>query len=123
MFHPHVHCIVPDGGITTEGKWQFPEKGKDNCFYPADAMKALYKGYFMDHLKSMFQAKLLTIPIGYLEKHGGFKKWKNMLYRKDWVIFAKKTFSQTKHVSDYLGKYPHRIAITNRRVKTSIMVR
>jgi len=91
-----VHCIVPNGGITNEGKWQFPKKEKDNCFYPADAMKALYKGYFMDHLNSMFQAKLLTIPKGYLEKHSGFKKWKNMLYRKDWVIFAKKTFSQTK---------------------------
>jgi len=76
MFHPHVHCIEPKGGITNEGKWQFPKKGKDNCFYPADTMKALYKGYFMDHLKSMFQAKLLTIPKGYLEKHGGFKKWK-----------------------------------------------
>ena len=117
MLHPHVHCIVPNGGITTEGKWQFPKKGKDNFLYPVDAMKALYKGYFMDHLKSMFQAKLLTIPKGYLEKHGGFKKWKNMLYRKDWVVFTKKPFSQSKHVIDYLGRYSHRVAITNRRIK------
>ena len=117
MLHPHVHCIVPNGGLTTEGKWQYPKKGKDNFLYPVDAMKRLYRGYFMDNLKSMYEAKLLNIPKGYLEKHGGYKKLKDLLYAKDWVVFTKKPFSQAKHVIDYLGRYSHRVAITNRRIK------
>ena len=116
ILHPHVHCIVPNGGLTKEDNWQFPKKGNGNFLFPVPAMKKVHRGYFLEKLKKLILQGTLRLPpnfpIGYK-----YQLWKNILYQKDWVVFTKKPFSGVKHVVDYLARYSHRVAITNRRIK------
>ena len=114
--HPHVHCIVPNGGLTKEETWQFPKKGNCNFLFPLAAMKKVYRGFFLDKLKKLIQKGTLTLPPNFPTGYK-YKLWKNTLYQKDWVVFTKKPFSGVKHVVDYLARYSHRVAITNRRIK------
>jgi len=116
ILHPHVHCIVPNGGLTKDGNWQFPKKGNGNFLFPIAALKKVYRGFFLEKLKKLIQQGKLVLPpifpTGY-----NYTKWKNSLYQKDWVVFTKKPFAGVKHVVDYLARYSHRVAITNRRIK------
>jgi len=114
--HPHLHCIVPNGGLTKDGKWQFPKRGNANFLFPVVAMKKLYKGYFMALLKRAIQQQLLNLPSSFpIGKN--YKTWKDALYHKDWVVYSKKPFTGVKHVVNYLARYSHRVAITNHRIK------
>ena len=117
--HPHLHCIVPNGGLTKDGKWQFPKKGKDNFLFPVAAMKRIFKGFFMAKLLDLIKDEQLVVPTGYFEKYGGKVSWRKMLYKKEWVVFTKRPFSTSKHVIDYLGRYSHRVAITDTRILNS----
>ena len=114
--HPHLHCIVPNGGLTNDGQWQFPKKGVDNFLFPVVAITRLFKGYFMHQLKQKIKNHQLDIPKNYFAAFGGQRQWHNMLYQKSWNVFTKKPFSNSKHVIDYLGRYSHRVAITNQRI-------
>ena len=114
--HPHLHCIVPNGGLTKDDQWIYPKRGKSNFLYPVVAMKKIYKGFFMQNMRRMINADELEIPTEYFENYKGKSRWRMILYDKEWVVFTKKPFSTSKHVIDYLGRYSHRIAITNRRI-------
>lgn len=113
--HPHLHCIVPNGGLNN-GKWQFPKKGKDNFLFPVLAMNQVFKGYFMEKILDLIKTEQLIIPENYYKQYKGKTAWRRMLYRKDWVVFTKKPFSKSQHVIDYLGRYSHRVAITDVRI-------
>jgi hypothetical protein len=115
--HPHVHCIVPNGGLTSDGSWQFPKRGKSNFLYPVKAMQKLYKGYFMQKLKELLIEPDWAFPPDF-PKNEAFKNWKDELYKKDWVVYTKKPFGGVKSVVEYLGRYSHRVAITNQRIKS-----
>jgi len=115
--HPHVHCIVPNGGLTQSSTWQFPKKGRHHFLFPVVAMKKIYKGFFMRKLKEMISSNQIILPEAYLSAYGDYRRWKNHMYRKSWVVFTKKPFSQSKHVINYLGRYSHRVAITNHRIQ------
>jgi len=121
MLHPHVHCIVPNGGLTKEGKWQFPKrsngKRKGNFLYPVLAMNKVFKGYFLSELKKVIENGILPLPERF--PHGkSYKRWKDMLYQKKWVVYTKKPFAGVKHVVKYLARYSHRVALTDYRIKT-----
>ena len=116
ILHPHVHCIVPNGGLTKEDNWQFPKKGNGNFLFPVPALKKVYRGFFLAKLKKLIQQGTLTLPPNFPTGYK-YQLWKNILYQKDWVVFTKKPFSGVKHVVDYLARYSHRVAITNRRIK------
>ena len=120
VLHPHVHCIVPNGGLTKEGKWQFPKrsngKRKGNFLYPVSAMKKVYKGYFLSELKKVIENGILPLPASFPFGQK-YKAWKDLLYGKDWVVYTKKPFAGVKHVVNYLARYSHRVAITNYRIK------
>jgi hypothetical protein len=118
--HPHVHCIVPNGGLKSDGNWQFPKRGKANFLYPVKAMQKLYKGYFMQNLKKLLAEPDWLFPPDF-PVGKAFKDWKGELYKKDWVIYTKKPWSASrfggvKNVVEYLGRYSHRVAITNQRI-------
>lgn len=113
--HPHLHCIVPNGGLTTEGNWQYPKRGKANFLYPVKAMQKLFKGYFLQKLKELLTEGDWRFPPDF-PKGKAFKDWKDELYDKNWVVYTKKPFSGVKSVIDYLGRYSHRVAITNHRI-------
>ena len=113
--HPHVHCIVPSGGLTSNGKWQNPKKGNDKFLFPVDAMKIIFKNYFWKILKINLEAGLLTLPKCF-PPNSQYYNWKESIYHKDWGIHCKPPFGGVKNVVNYLARYSHRVAITNHRI-------
>ena len=98
--HPHVHCIVPNGGITKDTKWKTGTH-KDTYFYPKRALSMVFRAKFMEELR-----KKITIP----------QKIAKQAFAKKWVVYAKRPFSSPKTVVEYLGRYTHKIAISNHRL-------
>jgi predicted Zn-ribbon and HTH transcriptional regulator len=103
--HPHVHCIVPGGGITKAGYWKHC-KSKGNYLFPAKVMSSLFRGKFMAMLRAFCRRR--KIPLG--------NDWCTDLYRTQWVVYAKPVFARPQQVIEYLGRYTHRIAISNHRL-------
>lgn len=118
--HPHVHCIVPNGGLDKEGNWRYPRKsgadGEGRFLFPVAAMKKLYRGYFLARLKAKIKGGKMQLPPDF-PSGKAYKAWKDDLYQKDWVVYTKKPFSGVKKVVEYLARYSHRVAITNHRIK------
>src|SRR5690606_8389713 len=78
-FHPHVHCIVTGGGLSSEGKWQVERRRQGNFLFPRRAMEKIFKGYFLDKIQQYHQQKLLKIEdeniFHELIRKVRFKKW------------------------------------------------
>ena len=114
-FHPHIHVILLGGGLTAKNQWL--DKGEE-FFLPVKVMSKLFRGKYMDELKSLYEAKKLQFH-GSSEKYRNryaFKELLNICYNKDWIPHCKKTFNGAQSVINYLGKYTHRIAISNHRI-------
>jgi hypothetical protein len=115
-FHPHVHCVVPAGGLSADGtRWIQP---RYDFFLPVEVLGRVFRGKFHEALKRAFQdgklnfhgdSKLLAQP-------KTFAAWLRPLFRKDWVVYAKRPFGGPQHVLRYLGRYTHRVAISNHRL-------
>ena len=124
--HPHVHCIVPSGGLSPtrlfpKGKelvWQNPKKGNEKFLFPVAAMKSVYRALLMKALHEKIIAKTMLLPPNFSFEKEVYKKWKNTLFEKDWVIYAKRPFGRPKQVIEYLGRYTHKIAISNNRLQS-----
>jgi len=114
--HPHVHCIVPGGGLSKDKtKWIGCKKG---FFLPVKVMSKRFRRLLLDELKELYKNNKL-----YLE--GSFAEWKDPrsfqalideLYKTDWVVYAKRPFENVMTVIKYLARYTHRIAISNYRI-------
>jgi hypothetical protein len=116
MDHPHIHCIVTGGGLSADGgRWVPCRKG---FFIPVRVMSALFRGKLLGLLKKCFLSDDLAFPgsIGHLEQPGNFEIFRKQLYQKRWVVYCKPPFDGPKGVLQYLGRYTHRIAISNNRV-------
>ena len=114
-YHPHIHVILLGGGLTPKNQWR--DKGEE-FFLPIKVMSKLFRGKYMAELKSLYETKKLQFH-GSSEKyhnHYAFKELLNICYEKDWVPHCKKTFNGAQSVINYLGKYTHRIAISNHRI-------
>ncbi|MFT5156876.1 MAG: hypothetical protein ACI83I_001426 [Bacteroidia bacterium] len=99
--HPHLHCIVPGVAVTEAGFYKRLKTGS-KILFPVRAMSRMFRGKFCALLKT-------KLPDHYHKiQHG--------LYRQDWVVYAKKPFGGPKHVIEYLGRYTHKIAISNHRL-------
>jgi hypothetical protein len=116
--HPHVHCIVPSGGIKKDGTWQSPKKGNEKFLFPVSAMKSVYRGIFMKGLKDLIASKTMNLPPDFPTDKPTYKAFLNVLYEKEWVIYAKRPFGGPKQVIEYLGRYTHKVAISNQRIKS-----
>jgi len=99
--HPHLHCIVPNGGVTNAGYWKQGKRGKKFLF-SVKAMSKMYRAKFIAQVRK----EKLPIP----------KQTYEQLFKKNWVIYAKKPFGKPAHVVEYLGRYSHKIAISNHRI-------
>jgi predicted Zn-ribbon and HTH transcriptional regulator len=99
--HPHLHCIVPGGGITKQGKWK-SSKQKGKYLFPSYAMAKVYRAKFVARLGELG----IRIP----------PKVRKAIFKKEWVVYAKRTFSKPEYVMQYLGRYTHKIAISNHRL-------
>ena len=118
MGHPHLHCIVTGGGLSPEGdRWVSSRKG---FFLPVRVLSALFRGKFLDFLHNLFKKGGLLFPdrLGHLKNPRDFQTFKRPLYRKKWVVYCKPPFDGPQGVLQYLGRYTHRIAISNNRILT-----
>mgnify|MGYP003291414330 CR=1 FL=1 len=111
VYHPHIHAIVPAGGIDKERKWR---NSKKKFFIPVKVLSRKFRGKFLYYLK---QEKLEFYGENkYLEIKENFDKLMAKLYNKEWVSYCKPPFKDAKKVIKYLGRYTHRVAIANSRI-------
>lgn len=103
--HPHVHMIVPGGGISKAGFWK-QTKSKGHYLFPVKAMSIVYKNKFMERLREFLEKSKRPLD----------KQLRQLLYKKDWVVYAKQPFVGPQQVVEYLGRYSHKIAISNHRI-------
>ena len=107
--HPHVHCVVPGGGISSDGKWISCKPG---FFLPVRVLSKVFRGKFIDLLKrARGKGKLIGV-----ENDDAFNQLLNASVKHDWVVYAKRPFGGPQQVLKYLARYTHRIAISNRRL-------
>ena len=103
--HPHLHCIIPAGGVDKNRQWKHT-RSKGKYLFPGKIMASIFKGIFMKELKQMSKHDLIILDAELKEK----------LYHKNWVVYAKKPFLNPAFVIEYLGRYSHKIAISNYRL-------
>jgi hypothetical protein len=113
--HPHVHCIVPGGGIAPDGRWVTCRPG---FFLPVRVLSRLYRRLFLARLVAAFENGALRFfgELGRLSEPAAFAKHLRPVRRVDWVVYAKRPFGGPQQVLDYLGRYTHRVAIANSRL-------
>ena len=116
--HIHLHCMVPGGALSADKKEWHGVKG--DYLFPVKALSAVFRGKFMDMLKQAFADGSLQFP-GKTEPLGtrhGFKQLTNQMWSKKWVVYAKEPFRSPEDVLEYIGRYTHRIAISNERIRS-----
>jgi len=101
--HPHLHCIVPGGGLTKAGNWK-TAKSEGKYLFCVKAMSKVFRGRFIDALKQQLPEHL-------------DKSLLNLLHKHNWVVYAKQPFTGPQSVIEYLGRYTHKVAISNHRLK------
>jgi hypothetical protein len=114
--HPHVHCVVPAGGLSADHTHWI--KTRYAFFLPVQVLSRVFRGKFVAALKRAFRDGQLGFH-GYLTplaQKKTFFSWLRPLFRKDWVVYSKRPFGGPEHVLHYLGRYTHRVAISNHRL-------
>jgi hypothetical protein len=113
-FHPHVHCIVSGGGIIEGNEWKNATKNQWRFLFPVKAMSQVYKAKFLEALRQLIDSSVVKLTPG-----SDGKQLLNLLYNKNWIVYAKAPFAGPHGVIEYLGRYTHKVAISNHRI-TSI---
>src|ERR1035441_4561340 len=114
--HPHVHYIVPAGGLSLDGsRWIDSSR---RFFLPVKALSKIFRKKFSDELRELFQQDRLQFhnSLEQLASPESFSHWLGQLGHKDWVVYAKPPFGGAEHVLNYLARYTHRVAISNHRL-------
>jgi len=114
-YHPHLHVIVLGGGLDRLNHWK--DRGK-KFFLPVKVMSAVFKKHYLAELKELRETGSLAYAgkCDALRNEYAFKELLDRLYGMDWIAYSKKTFAGAREVFSYLGKYTHRIAISNQRI-------
>src|SRR5215469_7835462 len=116
LFHPHLHCVIPAGGLSPDhSRWIHP---RYPFFLPVGVLSRVFRGKFVAALQRRFQQRQLMFPgsLQPLKNEPAFRAFLRPLFRQNWVVYAKPPFGGPHHVLGYLGRYTHRVAITNRRL-------
>jgi hypothetical protein len=114
--HPHVHCVIPAGGLSLDhARWI---QSHYRFFLPAKVLSRVFRGKFVAGLKRAFRDGQLRFHgnLALLAQPKIFAAWVRPLFRKDWVVYAKRPFGGPQYVLQYLGRYTHRVAISNHRL-------
>ena len=115
-FHPHLHCVATGGGLALDGqRWV---AGKQKYFLPVKVLGKLFRGKFLAGMKAAYQSGELTFTgsVAYLADPRAFQQLLDALYGRNWVVYAKRPFGGPQQVFRYLGRYSHRVAISNSRL-------
>lgn len=115
-YHPHMHCIVAGAGLTSSK--QFKRSSK-NFFIPVKVLSTKFRGKFLALLQELYSSQKLHFSSSCkdLQNSYNWNEFRDSLYQKQWVPFIKETFNGFGNAIDYLGRYTHRIAISNARIK------
>jgi hypothetical protein len=114
--HPHVHCVVPGGGLTPTGdRWI---RCRPGFFLPVKVLSRVFRGKVLSYLKEAFQHGQLAFhgQQEYLAEPDAFLRLIGGLREREWVVYAKPPFGGPEHVLKYLARYTHRVAIANQRL-------
>jgi hypothetical protein len=98
--HPHLHCIVPGGGLSKKGYWK-QARSKGKFLFPVKAMSRVFRARYLEQLRQRCKPEQALL---------------NELYKKSWVVYAKRPFAHPMQVVEYLGRYTHKVAISNHRI-------
>ncbi len=114
-YHPHIHCIVSGGGLSPDKKLR---KCGKSFFIPVGVLATKFRGKFLAHLQKLYKKNKLIFSssCSSLRNHYEWKEFKDKLYKKEWCPYIKETFNGFGNAIEYLGRYTHRIAITNSRI-------
>ena len=116
LFHPHAHCIVTAGGLSLNGeRWV---DSRPDFLFPVRVLGTLFRGKFLDGLQKAYDHGELHFdgPAKKLEDRCAFDRLRDRLYRKRWVVYNKPPFGGPEQVFRYLGRYTHRVGLSNRRL-------
>jgi hypothetical protein len=114
--HPRVHCVIPAGGLSLDHTHWI--KTRSRFFLSIKVLRRVFRGKFVAGLKQAFQSGRLQFhgKLAPLSLPKTFAAWLRPLFRKDWVVYAKPPFGGPEYVLQYLGRYTHRVAISNHRL-------
>ncbi len=114
-YHPHIHTIILGGGLDASRKWK--DNG-DKFFFPVKVMSAVFKKYYLAELKCLRENDCLEYHGSSVQykNHYAFKELLDICYKTEWISYIKNAFNGAMSVINYLGRYTHRIAISNRRI-------
>jgi len=114
--HFHLHCLTPGGAVSDDySRWI---ACKNNYLYNHEALSQVFRGKFIDHMKKAYEKGKLHFPgrCAAYETPQGFKKLIDSLYSNKWVVHVKEPIKHSEYVLEYLGRYTHRVAISNHRL-------
>jgi hypothetical protein len=113
--HPHIHVIIPGGGLTSKGKWKPCRK---KFLFPVPVVRKMFKGKLMYYFTQAVISGEIQLhgQLRQFENQSLFRHLKDTLYRKEWVVYIKPPFASPQAVVKYLGQYTHRIAISDQRI-------
>jgi hypothetical protein len=121
--HPHVHAVVTGGGLScnAQGKVEASPRWRacrPGFFLPIRVLSRVFRGKYLHGLRKLVEQGLLKLPsnLNALDNPNAFRLWLCPLYRKDWVVYAKRPFGGPRQVLKYLARYTHRVAISNARL-------
>jgi hypothetical protein len=116
LHHPHVHCVVPAGGLAADHTGWIPAPA--GFFLPLKVLSRVFRGKFVAGLRQLYRDGQLSFSgtLSHLRTPQAFAAWLRCLFRSDWVVYSKRPFGGAEHVLHYLGAYTHRIAISNHRL-------
>ena len=116
LHHPHIHCVVPGGGLAPDkSAWKSTSA---NFFLSVRVLSEVFRGKFLAYLEEAFHAEKLKFfgEFVNLKEPLNFKELLKASASKAWVVYAKRPFAGPEQVLDYLGRYTHRVAISNHRL-------
>jgi hypothetical protein len=114
--HPHLHCVVPGGGIAPDrSRWI---SCRQQFLFPVKVLSRLFRGKFAAYLKTAFHQGELGFhgKLAHLREKNNFIAWLNPMTQSEWVVYAKPPFGGPQQVLKYLARYTHRVAISNQRL-------
>jgi hypothetical protein len=116
MDHPHIHCIVTGGGLSADKKKWI--KSRDTFFIAIGILRKLFRGKYLYYLKKSYEKGSLKFhgKLQELSEEDNFNRLLSDCYAKEWVVNTRKPFSTPLHVLKYIGRYTHRVAISNSRI-------
>jgi hypothetical protein len=117
LYHPHVHCIVTDGGLTNDSRW-VGGKGKGKFLFPVKALSVVFRAKFLEALTAARRDGKLSFggSCANLVEDESYEQLCKRIASKSWNVYAKRPFKRPEHVFEYLGRYTHRVGISNHRL-------